>query len=144
MPKVSRLEVITTGARRRWTLEEKQRIVAESFALRRNASATARRHGLSNGQMFTWRRLAREGKLVSDDDGVGFVPAIIAPEQAMPNSDSGSPGHRTLENVSPPFGAGARADCMEIVLCAARRRVIVGPDVDVAALKRVIEVLDPR
>ncbi len=28
--KVSRLEVITTGARRRWTLLEKQRIVAES------------------------------------------------------------------------------------------------------------------
>jgi len=28
MPKVSTLEVIETGARRRWTLEEKQRIVA--------------------------------------------------------------------------------------------------------------------
>lgn len=31
MPKVSRLEVVSTGARRRWTLEEKQRIVAESY-----------------------------------------------------------------------------------------------------------------
>src|ERR1700722_8200944 len=29
--KVSRLEVVSTGARRRWTLEEKQRIVAESY-----------------------------------------------------------------------------------------------------------------
>jgi len=30
MPKVSRLEVIQTGSRRRSTLEEKRRIVAES------------------------------------------------------------------------------------------------------------------
>ena len=29
--KVSRLEVISTGARRRWTLPEKRRIVAESY-----------------------------------------------------------------------------------------------------------------
>lgn len=29
--KVSRLEVVSTGARRRWTLEEEQRIVAESY-----------------------------------------------------------------------------------------------------------------
>jgi hypothetical protein len=30
MSKVSRLEVIETGARRQWSLEEKLRIVAES------------------------------------------------------------------------------------------------------------------
>jgi transposase len=30
MPKVSRIEVVSTGARRRWTLAEKRRIVAES------------------------------------------------------------------------------------------------------------------
>jgi transposase len=32
MSKVSRMDVISSGARRRWTLEEKQRIVAESYA----------------------------------------------------------------------------------------------------------------
>ena len=63
MRQISRLEVIETGARRRWTPEEKQRIVAESFGAPRIVSATARRHGLSNSQLFTWRRLAREGKL---------------------------------------------------------------------------------
>ena len=64
--KISRLEVITTGARRRWTLLEKQRIVAESQGGRRVVSATARRHGLSASQLFTWRRLAREGRLAAD------------------------------------------------------------------------------
>ena len=44
--KVSRLDVISTGARRRWTLEEKQRIVAESYSAPRLVSVTARRNGL--------------------------------------------------------------------------------------------------
>jgi len=38
MPKVSRPEVIQTGARRRWTLEEKRRIVAESDSGTRQVS----------------------------------------------------------------------------------------------------------
>jgi len=33
-----------SGSRRRWTAQEKERIVVESFALPRNASSTARRH----------------------------------------------------------------------------------------------------
>jgi hypothetical protein len=33
MSKVGRLDVISSGAQRRWTLEEKQRIVAESVSL---------------------------------------------------------------------------------------------------------------
>jgi transposase-like protein len=41
MPKISRLDVISTGARRRWTLAEKQRIVAESYDGRRQVSAVA-------------------------------------------------------------------------------------------------------
>jgi transposase len=61
--KISRLEVIETGARRRWTLDQKRRIVAESQAGARQVSATARRHGLSPALLFTWRRLAREGRL---------------------------------------------------------------------------------
>ena len=32
MSKVARLDVISSGARRRWTLDEKHRIVAESYA----------------------------------------------------------------------------------------------------------------
>jgi hypothetical protein len=43
---VSRLEVVSTGARRRWTLEEKQRIVAESCGGPRLVSMTARRNGV--------------------------------------------------------------------------------------------------
>ena len=45
--KISRLEVVSTGVRRRWTLEEKQRIHAESYQRPRMVSVTARRNGLS-------------------------------------------------------------------------------------------------
>ena len=41
MSKVSRLEVIQAGARRRWSLAEKQRIVAEGESVPRQVSATA-------------------------------------------------------------------------------------------------------
>jgi len=123
MPQVSRLDVITTGARRRWTLEEKQRIVAESFSAPRLTSATARRHGLSASQLFTWRRRARAGKLAADDAGPVFVPAMVASERL------------TL--------ADSRAGLMEIELRGGRR-VRVDASVDVSALKRVIDVLEER
>lgn len=58
MSRVTRLEVISTGSRRRWKLDEKQRIGAESFDGHRRVSETARPPGLSASQLFTWRRLA--------------------------------------------------------------------------------------
>jgi transposase len=141
--KVSRLEVITTGARRRWTLEEKQRIVAESEDGRRMVSATARRHGLSASQLFTWRRLAREGRLAGDGSAAVFAQAVIAREPlacgpAQYRACLEAPENRP--SLRPESGASGR---IEIVL-ANDRRVIVGHDVDVAVLARVIGALEQR
>lgn len=119
--KVSRIEVIATGARRRWSTDEKQRIVAEALGAPRNVSATARRHGLSTGQLFTWCRLSRAGKL-GGADATGFA-AVIAP------SFSGYAGLSTA------------AGLMEIVL-ASGRMVRVDASVDVSALKRVIAAIE--
>jgi transposase len=140
MRQISRLEVIETGARRRWTPEEKQRIVAESFGAPRIVSATARRHGLSNSQLFTWRRLAREGKLIADADAVAFVPAVVAPELRIPDAPPEPGPESLLPQADRKARAGGR---MEIVLSGARR-VIVGSDVDAAALMRVIDALERR
>src|SRR5271165_6080361 len=84
--KVSRLEVVSTGARRRWTLEEKQRIIAESYGGPRLVSVTARRNGLSAGQLFTWRRLAREGRLHGMGSRDCHRPHRHAPWHAKPGS----------------------------------------------------------
>ena len=118
--KVSRLEVIQSGARRRWSAEEKGRIVAESESGPRQVSATARRHGLRPGQLFTWRRLAREGRLTGDEDSVAFARAVIA--------------------HSPPSAAPSSSGRMEIVLTDGVR-VIVDKGVDAEALARMISAI---
>lgn len=141
MPKVSRLEVISTGARRRWTLVEKQRIVAESYDGRRQVSATARRNGLSASQLFTWRRLAREGRLIEADNSATFAQVMISCEPST-SSPASLPEHveaaEPLPSSSGPVAAPGR---MEIVLTGGCR-VIVDNGVDAAALGRVVAVLE--
>jgi transposase len=59
-----RVEVITgRERRRRWTAEEKARIVAESLEVGANISDVARRHGVARGLLTVWRRqLSSDGK----------------------------------------------------------------------------------
>jgi len=143
IPKVSRLDVISTGARRRWTLDEKRRIVAESYGAPRQVSATARRNGLSVSQLFTWRRLAQEGRLVEVDNATMFAQAVIGCEPST-SSLPPFPGRFEAAENSPsssyPVAAVGR---MEIVLTHGRR-VIVDNGVDAAALARVLTVLERR
>ena len=116
---ISRLEVVDTGRRRRWTDEEKLRIVAESLAEPRAASATARRHGISRQQIFTWRRLHREGRL---GGMAGFVPATIT---AQPPAQAVGPVGGRVEIVS-----------------ANGRRIIVDHGADIGAVLRLVRGLE--
>ena len=141
IPKTSRLDVISTGARRRWTLEEKHRIVAESYSGPRLVSVTARRNGLSASQLFTWRRLAREGRLVEADETTVFAPAIIRGE-SLAGSQTSAPEHVVAaENVPSPSCLTNASGRIEIVLMHGHR-VIVDTGVDAAALRRVLDVLE--
>ena len=45
--RVERLEIVETGRRRRWSEDEKLKIVVESFQSPRQVAATARQHGIS-------------------------------------------------------------------------------------------------
>ena len=97
-PGVSRLEVLEgpTG-RRRWSVEAKAAIVAESFLPGVRVADVARRHGLTPQQLTGWRRLAREGKLVlpADETAMTFAPVVVegeAPgtaETPVPDADRG-------------------------------------------------------
>ena len=71
-----RLEVVDTGWRRRWSFEEKLRIVEESHQGHRQMSATARRHGISNSLLFSWRRDFHEGRF-GGADFPDLVPAAV-------------------------------------------------------------------
>ena len=51
------VEVVTRGEpRRRWSEEERARILAEAMAPGAIASHVARRFGVSTGQFYTWRK----------------------------------------------------------------------------------------
>ena len=49
--------------RRRWDLEDKLRIVAETEVPGAVFAAVARRYDVSRGQLWTWRRLVRSGAI---------------------------------------------------------------------------------
>ena len=81
-----RVEVITgVGRRRRWSLEEKARIVAESLDRATTSSAVARRHGLHASQLFVWRQqLQRSASSAETVGGPAFVPVLLAEDSAAP------------------------------------------------------------
>jgi transposase len=115
-----RLEVITgVGRRRRWSAEEKARIVAESLDPATTSSAVARRYGLHASQLFVWRQqLQRSASSVETVCGPAFVPVLMAEDSPAPAEAAGR---------------------MEIALGSVVVRV--GADVDGLALRRVLEVV---
>ena len=76
---VRRLEVFTgAGRRRKWSDEDKARIVAEIAASGDSVCSVARRHGLSPQQLFGWRRQLRgTAGGHSEAEEVKFVPAVV-------------------------------------------------------------------
>ena len=103
---VERLEVVETGRRRRWSEDEKLKIVLESLQAPRQVSATARRHGLSRSQLLQWRRSFRAEQKGAAERQVGFVPAVVTPEpEAAEPAPAGSAGGGAIEIE---FASGAR------------------------------------
>jgi transposase len=72
-----RVEVFTgTGRRRRWSSDEKARILEETLAVGAVVSEVARRHGITSQQLFGWRRSAR-GRAIERSDAPGFAPVML-------------------------------------------------------------------
>jgi transposase len=132
---LSRLEVVETGRRRRFSEDEKLKIVLESLAAPRLVSATARRHGISRSLLLTWRRAFRATPTATPGSASGFVPAVIVPEPA--------PALSAPKTTAAPMPTRPRGRRIEIVL-ARGRRVIVDEGIDPDALARVLDVVERR
>ena len=91
-----------------------------------SVSAVARRHGLSPGQLFTWRRQAR--KQAEPAERPMFVPAVIDRAVEPP-----LPPRNTIARQAPPIAA------IELEVGGAIVRITSGTDS--ATIAAVIQAL---
>ncbi|HEY8033867.1 MAG TPA: transposase [Methylocella sp.] len=83
--------------RRRWSEDEKARIIEESFTPGAKVSDVARKHGVSRGLIFAWRKEARV-------DGLAIpavprlIPVQLATSSPLPSSVMPAP----LAQTPPP------------------------------------------
>ena len=120
---VERLEVVETGRRRRWSEDEKLKIILESLQAPRQVAATARRYGISRSLLLRWRRLFQPEPKDTAAQQIGFVPARVVP-------DSGAA----------PGSAGPASGAIEIEFAAGGRMRIIGA-VDTATLATAVAAL---
>ena len=130
---VRRLEVITgTGRRRRFSEDDKARVIEETLVPGAVVSEVARRYGLTPQQLFGWRRQARRPAAATspDTEAVQFVPAVL--EAQLPERAAGPgkrkrtrQGNRTsgiieieIDGVTVRVGRGAEAKTVAAVLRA--------------------------
>jgi transposase len=134
-----RIEVITRGERRRrWSVEQKREIAAESLEPGISPITVARRYGISSGLLYTWRRHLLEGSL-----GVSGQPvAKFARVEVMAMPAASAPA---IPPVAPPAAApsGPMNGMIEIALPGGVS-VRVDAQVDSGALRRVLAALGRR
>src|SRR3954464_9059072 len=104
---ILRMDLIPRGERRRrWTTEQKQTIAAQSLVPGVSPTDVARLHGISTGQLYTWRHAL---KAAQPGAAVGrFVRVEVAPQpMAPPDIPARPPG---LIEIALPDGTMVRVD----------------------------------
>lgn len=100
---LQRVEIITgTGRRRRWSVDAKAAIVAESFAPGASVSAVARHHDISVSLLFLWRRQMMRTKAAESVNG-GTPPTFVP--VAMTGCESTAPLHSEQATIEIELGA---------------------------------------
>jgi transposase len=131
---MSRAEVITSvERRRRWSREEKERLVAASFEPGASVSEVARAAGLHVSQLFKWRKeLCKRGEA----SVAPLIPVEIGPSARPGEADEPS-------STMVPARRRRNQGVIEIELDGGHR-VRVDCDVDGDALRRVLDALVRR
>jgi transposase len=117
------VEIFRGQVRRRWSEEDKRRLVAETFGPGATVHGVARRHRVSPSQLFAWRKLYRVGLEI--ERAVPALPSV--------------PGFAAVEiaPMTPPSVAGvvpAPLGLIELELAGGDRVRISGmPDPEVVS-----------
>lgn len=126
--------------RRRWSIEDKLKVLLDALEPHASISAVADRHGVSRNLLYTWLRLARAGRMPGLSIGANAAPAFV-PVQVASGAITG-PGPETPEprsrQIVPPR---RRTSTIEITL-ANGRVVKVDESIDAEALARIVAALD--
>lgn len=134
-----RVEILVRADRRRsWTQEQKREIVAESLGAELTPADVARNHGISTGQLYTWRR-----QMVSLRDAASIrpLPRFAAVElSALPPTPDPTP---MAPLSAEPASRSRPAGLIEIVLPGGVS-LRVDAQVDGRALRRVLGALEGR
>ena len=130
---ISRAEVITSvERRRRWSQDEKERLVAASLEPGASVSEVARMAGLHVSQLFRWRKeLCKHGGASI----APFVPVAIGPS-APPREVAEAPLTTTARR--------RKSQCIIEIDLGSGHRIRVDGDVDGDALRRVLDALVRR
>lgn len=128
-----RIEVINgAGGRRRWSADDKARILEETLVPGVAVSEVARRHGLLPQQVFGWRREARRELDADSAASSAFVPVIVEPPSiVVPRDQSKAP--RRKRAAPRPIG-GIELELAGVV-------VRIGSDASPGSIAAVIKAL---
>jgi transposase len=119
-----RHEAAAPRRRRSYSLEVKQRLVAESCEPGASVSLVARRHDINANLLFTWRRQMRGPARAPE-------PMTLIPIEVL----------QKAEVAAPTVVAGAQCPGEIEIILASGVRVRVDAEVSEAALKRVLSAL---
>ncbi|MBU1212914.1 MAG: transposase [Alphaproteobacteria bacterium] len=120
---------VVADTRRRWSLAEKRKIVAEACVPCANISAVARRHGLKPALLYRWKK-ELGGERQDPSEGAGFVPVTIT--AVATSKPAGAP---------PPVTVNDRHSVIDIRL-ANGRSVRVDASIETSTLRHIINALE--
>ncbi len=150
---MSRMEIITRSERRRrWSAEERERILAECDKPDVSVKKTAERYDIAESLIYTWRANRRREQAIASEPlsfiSYGEIAAIDAPASAHPTPSPvvSSPASEQAPVQSAPAHdfvrahPGDRPGTIEVALTTGER-LVVDSFVNEKALARVLRAL---
>ncbi|MBB4333319.1 IS66-like element accessory protein TnpA [Rhizobium beringeri] len=127
------IEVITSvERRRRWSQEDKERLVAACLEPGAVLSEIARAAGIHVSQLFRWRKELCQIEEPRTETASTLVPVVVS-EAALPASPIPS---------GPPTPSQSRRKRSDVTIELGRdRRIRVDSDIDTDALGRILDVV---
>ena len=128
--------------RRRWSEDEKARIIEESLRPGAQVTDIARRHGVSRALLYAWRRASRCTPVSPvAPPAPDFVPVLLSapeePQRASPSAETTAPDHGSRRSAKGQADGGGE---IEAILPGGARLTLRGR-VDATALRAVLAAL---